>query len=165
VAAASFLTSIHRVARFIPFSRFLLRISFRSWTNDHCASTTLSFSRAFRSITRTIPSRLPIGNASPLAVVNMAWFNRLNPTPSFPAHTGPYKVGSVDVEIPTSDLESPSAKAPPTDLPTVAFRVFYPCKQDSKEKAVRWIPGPQREYISAYAKFLGANSAFAGVFS
>ncbi|KAF1829349.1 hypothetical protein BDW02DRAFT_561302 [Decorospora gaudefroyi] len=95
----------------------------------------------------------------------MAWFNRLNPTPSFPAHTGPYKVGSVDIEIPTSDLESPSPNAPPAHLPTVAFRIFYPCTQDSNEKGVRWIPGPQREYISAYAKFLGANSAFAGVFS
>ncbi|KAB2106637.1 hypothetical protein AG0111_0g5256 [Alternaria gaisen] len=95
----------------------------------------------------------------------MTWLNRLNPTPAFPAHTGPYKVGSVDVEIPTSDLESPSANAPPGDLPTIAFRIFYPCKQDSNEKAVRWIPSPQREYVSAYARFLGANSAFAGVFS
>jgi platelet-activating factor acetylhydrolase len=95
----------------------------------------------------------------------MTWLNRLNPTPAFPTHTGPYKVGSVDVEIPTSDLESPSVNAPPGDLPTIAFRIFYPCKQDSNEKAVRWIPSPQREYVSAYARFLGANSAFAGVFS
>ncbi|KAF2820623.1 hypothetical protein CC86DRAFT_360440 [Ophiobolus disseminans] len=95
----------------------------------------------------------------------MTWLNRLNPTPTFPAHTGPYKVGSVDIEIPTSELENPSANAPPTDTPTVAFRVFYPAKQDSNEKGVRWIASPQREYISAYAKFLGANSAFAGVFS
>ena len=71
----------------------------------------------------------------------------------------------MDVEIPTSDLDSPSADAPPADLPTVAFRIFYPCNQDSNEKAVRWIPSPQREYISAYARFLGANSAFASVFS
>ncbi|RAR12202.1 platelet-activating factor acetylhydrolase [Stemphylium lycopersici] len=84
---------------------------------------------------------------------------------TFPAHTGPYKVGSIDVEILTSDLENPSANAPPADLPTVAFRVFYPCKQESNEKAVKWIPSPQREYVSAYARFLGANSAFAGVFS
>ncbi|KAI4647467.1 uncharacterized protein J4E79_010325 [Alternaria viburni] len=95
----------------------------------------------------------------------MSWLHRLNPTPGFPPHTGPYKVGSVDVEIPTSDLDSPSADAPPADLPTVAFRIFYPCNQDSNEKAVRWIPSPQREYISAYARFLGANSAFASVFS
>ncbi|EFQ86808.1 hypothetical protein CFE70_010324 [Pyrenophora teres f. teres 0-1] len=95
----------------------------------------------------------------------MTWLHRLNPTPAFPAHTGPYKVGSVDIEIPTSELESPTANAPPTDLPTVAFRVFYPCKQDSNEKGVRWIPSPQREYVSAYARFLGASNAFAGVLS
>ncbi|CAO2658065.1 Nn.00g073250.m01.CDS01 [Neocucurbitaria sp. VM-36] len=95
----------------------------------------------------------------------MTWLHRLNPTPTFPSHTGPYKVGSVDVEIPTNELESSTRNAPPTDLPTVAFRIFYPCTQDSNQKAVRWIPSPQREYVSAYAKFLGANSAFAGVFS
>ncbi|KAF2128191.1 hypothetical protein P153DRAFT_294017 [Dothidotthia symphoricarpi CBS 119687] len=95
----------------------------------------------------------------------MAFLNKLNPTPGFPAYTGPYKVGSVDVEVPTSELEDPSASAPPCDIPTVAFRIFYPCRQDSEQKAVKWIPSPQREYISAYAKFLGANSAFASVFS
>lgn len=95
----------------------------------------------------------------------MPLLNRLNPTPAFPAHTGPYKVGSADVEIPTSELASQSENAPPAELPTVAFRVFYPCKQDSNERAVRWLPNPQREYLSAYAKFLGANSVFAKVFS
>ncbi|KAF1914122.1 platelet-activating factor acetylhydrolase, isoform II-domain-containing protein [Ampelomyces quisqualis] len=95
----------------------------------------------------------------------MTWLNHINPTPAFPTHTGPYKVGSVDVEIPTSELENPSIRPTPGDLPTVAFRVFYPAKEESNERGVRWIPSPQREYISAYAKFLGANSAFASVFS
>ncbi|KAJ4988117.1 platelet-activating factor acetylhydrolase [Stagonosporopsis vannaccii] len=95
----------------------------------------------------------------------MSWLKNINPTPAFPAYTGPHKVGSIDVEIPISELENPSDDAPPADLPTVAFRVFYPCRQDSEQKAVRWIPSPQREYIAAYARFLGANSAFAGVFS
>lgn len=94
----------------------------------------------------------------------MTWLNRINPTPAFPAHSGPYKVGSIDVEIPTSELDDPGTNAT-SDLPTVAFRVFYPAKQESNERGVRWIPSPQREYISAYARFLGANSAFAGVFS
>jgi platelet-activating factor acetylhydrolase len=71
----------------------------------------------------------------------------------------------VDVEIPTSELENPNTQPTHGDLPTVAFRVFYPAKQESNEKGVRWIPSPQREYIGAYARFLGANSAFAGVFS
>ncbi|KAH7391134.1 platelet-activating factor acetylhydrolase [Phaeosphaeria sp. MPI-PUGE-AT-0046c] len=94
----------------------------------------------------------------------MTWLNRINPTPAFPAHTGPYKVGSIDVEIPTSELDNPSTEAA-NDLPTVAFRVFYPAKQESNERGVKWISSPQREYISAYARFLGANSAFAGLFS
>ncbi|KAF3032057.1 hypothetical protein E8E12_001807 [Didymella heteroderae] len=95
----------------------------------------------------------------------MTWLKNINPTPAFPAYTGPHKVGSIDVEIPTSELENPSDDAPPADIPTVAFRVFYPCRQDSEQKAVRWIPSPQREYVAAYARFLGANSAFAGIFS
>lgn len=95
----------------------------------------------------------------------MTWLKNINPTPAFPAYTGPHKVGSIDVEIPTSELENPSDDAPPADMSTVAFRVFYPCRQDSEQKAVRWIPSPQREYIAAYARFLGANSAFAGIFS
>ncbi|KAJ4350791.1 hypothetical protein N0V95_004403 [Ascochyta clinopodiicola] len=89
----------------------------------------------------------------------MTWLKNINPTPSFPAYTGPHKVGSIDVEVPTSELENPSDDAPPADLPTVAFRVFYPCRQDSEQKPVRWIPSPQREYIAAYARFLGANIA------
>ncbi|KAH6642978.1 platelet-activating factor acetylhydrolase [Boeremia exigua] len=95
----------------------------------------------------------------------MSWLKSINPTPAFPAYTGPHKVGSIDIEIPTSELENPSDDAPPADIPTVAFRVFYPCRQDSEQKAVRWIPSPQREYVAAYARFLGANSAFASVFS
>jgi hypothetical protein len=126
-------------------------------------TVTLSLSRVYRSLLGRLPQA--VRKPSPLAAANMTWLNSLNPTPAFPAHTGPYKVGSLDVEIPTSQLESPSANPSPGDLPTVAFRVFYPCKQESDQTGVRWIPSPQREYISAYAKFLGANSAFASVFS
>ena len=95
----------------------------------------------------------------------MAWLKNINPTPAFPAYTGPHKVGSIDVEVPVSELENPSDDAPPADIPTVAFRVFYPCRQDSEQKAVRWIPSPQREYIAAYGRFLGANSAVAAAIS
>ncbi|KAF3002660.1 hypothetical protein E8E13_009544 [Curvularia kusanoi] len=95
----------------------------------------------------------------------MTWLRSINPTPAFPAYTGPHKVGSIDVEIPVSELENPSDDAPPADIPTVAFRVFYPCRQDSEQKAAKWIPSPQREYIAAYARFLGANSALASAFS
>lgn len=126
-------------------------------------SPTLPLSRFYRSFLGALPQA--VRKPNPLAVAKMTWLNSLNPTPAFPAHTGPYKVGTVDVELPTSELDSQSDKLPPTDLPTIAFRVFYPCKKESNEKAARWIPSPQREYISAYARFLGANSAFAGIFA
>ncbi|OCK85560.1 platelet-activating factor acetylhydrolase [Lepidopterella palustris CBS 459.81] len=94
----------------------------------------------------------------------MSWFFNFNLTPVLPSYTGPYKVGSVDVEIPATELDSPS---PPPDsaLPTVAFRIFYPCEPGSHERPVRWIPSPQRGYMRAYARFLGANSAFSDIFA
>ncbi|ORY12414.1 platelet-activating factor acetylhydrolase [Clohesyomyces aquaticus] len=93
----------------------------------------------------------------------MAFLNKLNPTPAFPSYTGPYNVGSTDVEIPVNLLDSPTQFS--TDISTVSFRVFYPCTPESHQRAVRWIPSPQREYIGAYARFLGANSAFSQLFS
>ncbi|CAI6339331.1 unnamed protein product [Periconia digitata] len=98
----------------------------------------------------------------------MSWLGRFNPTPTFPAYTGPYKVGSVDVETPTSNLSSPhdpSQSPPCPDIPTVAFRMFYPAKADSNQRGVKWIHNPQREVVSAYAKFLGAGNALASLFS
>ncbi|KAF2006707.1 hypothetical protein P154DRAFT_223049 [Amniculicola lignicola CBS 123094] len=94
----------------------------------------------------------------------MAILSKLNPTPTFPCYTGAYKVGSADIEVPIDELESPSP-APTNDIPTVSFRVFYPCQNDAQEKGVRWVPNPQREYIGAYARFLGANSGLSQVFS
>ncbi|KAF2177661.1 hypothetical protein K469DRAFT_742415 [Zopfia rhizophila CBS 207.26] len=94
----------------------------------------------------------------------MTWLTRFNPIPAFPSYTGPYKVGSTDVEIPTTDLADPSV-SPTNSVPTIAFRIFYPCQPDSAQQSVRWIPSPQREYIGAYARFLGASSAFSHVFS
>ncbi|KAF2737161.1 hypothetical protein EJ04DRAFT_574799 [Polyplosphaeria fusca] len=94
----------------------------------------------------------------------MGLLGRLNPTPSFPSYTGPYRVGSTDVEIPVSGLKSPSP-SPRENISTIAFRVFYPCAPASQEPNVRWIPSPQREYLGAYARFLGANSAFSHIFS
>ncbi|KAJ9646484.1 hypothetical protein H2199_002533 [Coniosporium tulheliwenetii] len=94
----------------------------------------------------------------------MSFLSHLNPTPGFPSYTGPYQVGSVDVEIPVTDLEAPSP-APDSTIATTAFRVFYPCEPGAHERPVRWIPNPQRGYVSAYARFLGAGSAFSELFS
>lgn len=96
----------------------------------------------------------------------MTWLTSINPIPSLPPYTGPYKVGSVDVELPTSQLKSPGhSDSPCTNLSTVAFRIFYPARSESTQKGVRWIHNPQREVVGAYARFLGAGNAFANVFS
>ena len=86
--------------------------------------------------------------------------SKLSPVPGFPEYTGPHKVGTIDVELPISELEAPSP-APDSSIPTVQYRIFYPCEPDAKGKAVNWIPAPQREYVSAYTRFLGAGSTLA----
>ncbi|KAG9243215.1 platelet-activating factor acetylhydrolase [Calycina marina] len=91
--------------------------------------------------------------------MSSSYFSRLSPVPGFPSYTGPYKVGSVDVEIPVADLHSPSPA--PGDLETIQYRIFYPCEPTAKGKSVSWIPSPQRAHISAYSRFAGAGSALA----
>jgi hypothetical protein len=118
----------------------------------------VSLSRLSRSLLGRLPRSAPIPT--------MTWLNKINPTPTFPAYTGPYKVGSVDVELPTSQLESPGrSDSPSTNLATVSFRVFYPARPESKQKGTRWIQSPQKDVVSAYAKFLGAGNAMAGLFA
>ncbi|KAI0427323.1 phospholipase A2 [Xylaria sp. FL1042] len=88
--------------------------------------------------------------------------SKLNPIPRFPEFTGPYKVGSVDVEIPVCELESP-APAPENaaEIETIQFRIFYPCDASATGKRISWLPAPQRDYLSAYIKFLGLNALLA----
>ena len=95
-----------------------------------------------------------------------SYFSKLNPVPGFPEYTGPYKVGSVDVEVPITDLESPSATPEGAyDIPTVHFRIFYPATVDSKEDRVSWLPSPQRYHVTAYTKFMGVGAGLAEVLS
>lgn len=93
-----------------------------------------------------------------------SYLSRLSPIPAFPEYTGPYKVGTLDVELPISELESPSP-SPEESISTVQYRVFYPCEPDSKGKNITWIPAPQRGHVSAFFKFLGANSYLADLTS
>lgn len=95
----------------------------------------------------------------------MSYLKSLSLVPSFPEYTGPYQVGTIDVELPVAELESPSP--PPDDAAdTVLFRVFYPCEIESKpSKYIYWLPTPQRAHISAYTRFLGAGSTLAEVIS
>lgn len=94
-----------------------------------------------------------------------SYFSRLSPIPTFPEYTGPYKVGTVDVEIPVTDLNAPSP-APPNavDIPTVQFRIFYPAVPES-EKPIPWLPNPQRRHVSAYTKFVGVGSTLSDIIS
>ncbi|KAF2429373.1 hypothetical protein EJ08DRAFT_276627 [Tothia fuscella] len=85
--------------------------------------------------------------------------------PGFPKYTGPYSVGSVDVELPVDKLDSPSPAPVDADIGTVAFRIFYPSDGNGSSRPVRWVPGPQRAHLSAYGRFLGANSIFSEAFS
>lgn len=92
--------------------------------------------------------------------------SRMSPIPAFPSYTGPYKVGTMDVEIPVTDLEAPSpAPANAVDIPTVQFRVFYPAVDESDEKHIPWLPTPQRAHIAAYTKFVGIGSTLAEILS
>lgn len=95
-----------------------------------------------------------------------SYLSRLSPIPAFPDYTGPYKVGTVDVEIPVTDLNSPSpAPENAADIPTVQFRVFYPAVADPKEKPITWLPNPQRQHLSAYTKFLGIGPTLSDILS
>ncbi|KAL8938408.1 MAG: hypothetical protein Q9211_003211 [Gyalolechia sp. 1 TL-2023] len=92
-----------------------------------------------------------------------SFFSNLNPTPAFPSFTGPYQVGTTDVEIPAAELPSPSP-APDSTISTVSFRIFYPSEPSAKpSKPVYWLPDPQHEYLSAYIRFLGASHRLSAV--
>ncbi|KAK7749697.1 hypothetical protein SLS53_000276 [Cytospora paraplurivora] len=87
------------------------------------------------------------------------YLNKVNPIPILPDYTGPYKVGTADVEIPISDLHAPSsAPSNAADILTVQFRIYYPAQADSNGKRITWLPAPQRSHISGYTKFLGFGS-------
>ena len=93
---------------------------------------------------------------------SVSFLSGLNPTPSFPAYSGPYPVGTLDCEVPTSEILSPSP-APDPSITTVSFRIFYPCNPPQQgPKSVYWLPDPQRQYLKAYAQFLGASSGLSG---
>jgi hypothetical protein len=95
-----------------------------------------------------------------------SYLSRLSPVPAFADYSGPYKVGTVDVEIPVSELNSPSPTPDvAANIHTVQFRIFYPAAQDSKGKRISWLPAPQRLHVAAYTQFLGLGPMVASVLS
>ncbi len=97
----------------------------------------------------------------------MDYLPRLNNIlPAFPPYIGPYQVGTVDVEVPVTELPL-LAEPPDPNIATIQFRIFYPIDTPTKppSRPVRWLPEPQRGYLSAYLRFLGANARSANLFS
>ncbi|KAK3494072.1 platelet-activating factor acetylhydrolase, isoform II-domain-containing protein [Neurospora crassa] len=86
--------------------------------------------------------------------------------PAFPEYTGPYKVGTVDVEIPISKIGSVSANPNEADhIHTIQFRIYYPATPDTNNESITWLPPPQRLAVWAYSQFLGLSSRVASVLS
>jgi platelet-activating factor acetylhydrolase len=81
----------------------------------------------------------------------------LNPIPSFPAYTGPYKVGSTEIEIPVSEIPSESP-VPDSKITSIKFRAFYPTTADAtSKKSVSWLPEPHKESLAGLISFSGAS--------
>lgn len=87
---------------------------------------------------------------------------------SFPAHTGPFSVGSIDVELPVADLpQSFQTSCPDPSITTVSFRLYYPCTEPdagTKQQSAYWIPHPQDGHVQHFAKFLGAGETLSKAF-
>ncbi|KAL2760391.1 hypothetical protein ACRALDRAFT_1073739 [Sodiomyces alcalophilus JCM 7366] len=102
----------------------------------------------------------------PTASKLSAYLSHLNPIPTFPSYSGPHKVGTVDVEIPVAELDSPSP--PPNnakDIHTVQFRIYYPTTPDANGSRISWLPAPQRNHVAAYTQFLGLQPLLADIVS
>ncbi|KAL8400391.1 hypothetical protein RB594_000690 [Gaeumannomyces avenae] len=95
-----------------------------------------------------------------------AYLSRLNPVPGFPEYTGPHKVGTIDVEIPVSELPSPCpVSEAAAGIPTVLIRVYYPATPDARGKRITWLPAPQRQHLSGYGQFLGIGPTVSSLVS
>ena len=112
---------------------------------------------------RSLPHCLHIAFPSEVSCLlacshKMSPFSRLSVIPSLPTYTGPYQVGTQNIEIPIADLYSPTPPPNPK-ISTVSFRLFYPCHDQQKKRTstVYWLPEPQGEYWRAYARFLSAS--------
>ncbi|KAK5100307.1 hypothetical protein LTS08_005055 [Lithohypha guttulata] len=84
----------------------------------------------------------------------------LNPLPHLPAYAGPCKVGTAEVEIPVSEIDS-TTSSPNPQITTIKFRLYYPTTHDASSKqSVHWLPEPQKEWNDAYASFMGGSSGW-----
>lgn len=85
-------------------------------------------------------------------------FSYLNPLPHLPAYPGPCKVGTREIEIPISEIQS-TTTVPNSQITTIKFRLFYPTTTDAKStQHAYWLPEPQKQWNDAYADFMGGSS-------
>ena len=157
---------------FVALMRVLTRQSHFPVSDDDCMQLSFDFLSVVIVICCLLLS-LYIADMDPTQDFNLfskafatensvSFLSGLNPTPSFPSYSGPYPVGTLDCEVPTSEVLSPSPSPDPS-ITTVSFRIFYPCNPPQQgPKSVYWLPDPQRQYLKAYAQFLGASSDFSG---
>lgn len=70
--------------------------------------------------------------------------------------SGPYKVGTIDFEIPIDELQSTSSSPLENDskIKTVQYRMFYPCDPNTDKEFANWLPKPQRAYLAGYCRLL-----------
>lgn len=102
----------------------------------------------------------------PASAKTPSYLSRFSPVPAFPEYTGIYRVGTMDVEIPVSELAAPSpAPDNAADIPTVQFRIYYPAVEGSSEPYIPWLPTPQRHHVSAYTRFVGIGNTLSEVLS
>ena len=83
---------------------------------------------------------------------------------NLPQHTGPYTVGTIDIEIPCeqreiSDLNRKDTREPAFKLDTVLFSIYYPAENAWKTKPKHyWVPKPVSLTAEGYASFGHINN-------
>ncbi|KAK5110212.1 hypothetical protein LTR62_006208 [Meristemomyces frigidus] len=84
-----------------------------------------------------------------------------------PAYTGPYKVGTIDIEAPverqrTSDAVFKHDGGPAFEMETVLFSLYYPANKDVRTRKPYhyWIPKPVSLHAEGYARFAHINNFF-----
>ncbi|RMZ78370.1 hypothetical protein DV738_g3927, partial [Chaetothyriales sp. CBS 135597] len=98
-----------------------------------------------------------VDNALALSMTNVL-MSFLNPTPSLPKFAGPFEVGSTEFEIPSSEIDAAASESSPwPEITTIKFRLFYPTDAKPCKESISWVPGPQKQWIEAFSKFLGTS--------
>jgi platelet-activating factor acetylhydrolase len=87
---------------------------------------------------------------------------------ALPSYSGPYSVGSMEIEVPVRDPRSFSHSPRPqktSQIKTVLFSLYYPCHSvprqahfvagHRKSSRPTWLPHPRFEVGKSYARFAG----------